>query len=109
MVVVVVVVISRALGDFQWPCMESMLGLRVEIISLHSDEDQAGLFAGVLSSLSPPRKHQACHAGMLLCLCDRSPHTLLGAAPPPEEAEAFAHMQRKHMCLKYPGCWGKEN
>lgn len=39
-----------------------MLGLHVEIIRLYSDEDQAGLFAGILSTLSVPYKHQACHA-----------------------------------------------
>lgn len=39
-----------------------MLGLRVEIIRLYSDEDQAGLFIGILSTLSMPYKHQACHA-----------------------------------------------
>ncbi|XP_038577739.1 basement membrane-specific heparan sulfate proteoglycan core protein-like [Micropterus salmoides] len=40
-----------------------MLGLHVEIIRLYSDEDQAGLFAGILNTLSMPYKHHvACHA-----------------------------------------------
>lgn len=38
-----------------------MLGLHVEIIGLYSDEDQAGLFAGILSTLSLPYKQRACH------------------------------------------------
>lgn len=40
--------------DFHWPCTDGMLGLHVEIISLNSDEDQAGLFAGIFSTLSLP-------------------------------------------------------
>lgn len=39
-----------------------MLRLHVEIISLYSDEDQAGLFAGILSTVSLPYKHHARHA-----------------------------------------------
>lgn len=39
-----------------------MLGQHVEIIRLFSDEDQAGLFAGILSTPSLPHIHQACHA-----------------------------------------------
>lgn len=39
-----------------------MLGHHVEIIRLYSDEDQAGLFAGILSTLSMPCKHEACYA-----------------------------------------------
>lgn len=37
-------------------------GLHAEIISLYSDEDQAGLFAGILNTLSLPYKHQARHS-----------------------------------------------
>lgn len=47
---------------FHWPRIDDMLGLHVEIIRLYSDEDQTGLFAGILSALSVPYKHQACHA-----------------------------------------------
>lgn len=39
-----------------------MLGLHVEIIRLYSDEDQAGLFAGIPSILSLPYTQQARHA-----------------------------------------------
>lgn len=39
-----------------------MLWLHAEIIILYSDEDQAGLFAGILNTLSLPYKHQAHHA-----------------------------------------------
>lgn len=39
-----------------------MLGLHVEIIRLYSDEDRAGLFAGIPSILSLPYTRQARHA-----------------------------------------------
>ncbi|TNN48523.1 hypothetical protein EYF80_041267 [Liparis tanakae] len=54
---------QRPLVDFHWPPIHDMLGRHVEIIRLHSDEDQAGLFAGILSTLSLPYKHRARHAG----------------------------------------------
>ena len=50
------------LVDIHWPCIDDTLGQHAEIIRLYSDEDQAGLFAGILRTLSLPYKHQACHA-----------------------------------------------
>ena len=45
-----------------------MLRLHAEIIRLHSDEDQAGLFAGSLGTLSVPRERRARHAWRGGCL-----------------------------------------
>lgn len=49
--VVMSVLPKRAVLDFHWPRVDDMLGQHVEIIRLYSDEDQAGLFAGILSTL----------------------------------------------------------